>query len=221
MQKKNFKRHCAGSSGHKDAIDRQAKRRRVEEIQQQQYAELFNANPIPLIAPSVPCQPPKPPSVIPSYIEENAAAFDNKWDALTPDEIDNLYPVAATKEEVRQTTLNREIEHFVEDMLYEEVYSQDELSVDVDKTDQIADDLQGMGLSNKEEALQKILVSISPNDDFYPYPNLTVCYLDIFNNFYRQRHSEGVIKSVLWLLKNTGAKDVPSYKEFRKIQQEI
>ncbi|KAL0565047.1 hypothetical protein V5O48_016983 [Marasmius crinis-equi] len=93
-------------------------------------------------------------------------------------------------------------------MLYEEVYSQDELSVDVDQTDQIADDLQGMGLLDEQEALQKVLIGISPNDDYYPYPNST-------------RHLEGVIKSVLWLLKKTGAKDVPSYKEFRKIQQEV
>ncbi|KAL0565046.1 hypothetical protein V5O48_016982, partial [Marasmius crinis-equi] len=104
MQKKNFKRHCADSSGHRDAINRQAKRKRVEEVQQQQYAELFRANPIPLVTPSIPCQPPRPLPVVPSYVEENAAAFDNEWDALTPAEIDDLYPVAATEEEARQTT---------------------------------------------------------------------------------------------------------------------
>ncbi|KAL0563288.1 hypothetical protein V5O48_018784 [Marasmius crinis-equi] len=225
MKKKNFKRHCSESTGHREATERATKRKRVEEIEQQQYTQLFHTSPIPLVAPPISCQPSQSRQEIPSYIEqEHAAAFENEWDALTPAEINSLFPVGRTEEEAQhdiESTVNREMEQFIEDMIYEEVYSQDELNIDVDETDQITEDLQGMGLSNEQELLQQLLSGVSPNDDFYPYPNATVCYLDVFDNFYRQRHSEAVMKSVLWLLNKTGVKDVPSYYEFRKIQQEV
>ncbi|KAL0569113.1 hypothetical protein V5O48_012856 [Marasmius crinis-equi] len=224
IKSKGYKKHC-GSETHNNTVDKQNKRRRVDELEHEQYAELFQSNPVPLATPSIQPLTTHAPAIQTSQLDEGIAdTYEHQWDSLTPTDIGQLFPVEPSEEETQQSirdTMAQETKRFIEDMLHQEIYLQDELNVDVDEAEQIAEDLRQFGLSDTDEVAQKLLTGISPDQDYYPYLNATVCYLDVFDNYNRQRHSEGSMKSVLWLLKKTGAKDVPSYWQFRKIQQEV
>ncbi|KAL0572638.1 hypothetical protein V5O48_009324 [Marasmius crinis-equi] len=223
IKSRGYKKHCA-SETHNDAVNRENKRRRVDELEREHYTELFQSNPVPLATPLI--QPRvHAPAIQTSHLDQEIAdTYEHQWDSLGAADIGELFPVAPSEEEAQQSiqdTMALETERFIEDMLHQEIYSQDELNIDVDNAEQIAEDLRQFGLSDAEDAAQTLLTGISPEYDYYPYPNATVCYLDVFDNYNRHRQSEGSMKSVLWLLKKTGAKDVPSYWQFRKIQQEV
>jgi hypothetical protein len=48
-----------------------------------------------------------------------------------------------------------------------------------------------------------------------------LCYLDILDNLPRLRLSSSQLKMILWVMKECGAKDVPSFNAFRSMQLHI
>lgn len=48
-----------------------------------------------------------------------------------------------------------------------------------------------------------------------------MCYLDIIDNLPRLRLSSSQMKMILWLLRECGAKDVPSFKALRATQKRV
>ena len=44
-------------------------------------------------------------------------------------------------------------------------------------------------------------------------------FLDLLDNMPRNRLSEALMKFIIWMLKELGVRDVPSYYAFRKAQQ--
>ncbi|EEB97187.1 hypothetical protein MPER_03544 [Moniliophthora perniciosa FA553] len=143
---------------------------------------------------------------------------------MTSAQINILYPIIPSDEETAERTqsiVEAEFERMQDQILEEEIYNSDELDVDVDETGALADELRQMGALNNEETTAQEVYGVAPEYNYYPYPNKTSCYLDILDNLPRLRFSEAQFKMVIWLLKNTGAEDVPSFHEFRKIQEHI
>ncbi|THU82965.1 hypothetical protein K435DRAFT_823079 [Dendrothele bispora CBS 962.96] len=57
--------------------------------------------------------------------------------------------------------------------------------------------------------------------DYSPYPNKLTMLLDIMDNLPRLHLSSNHFKFLLWLLKQVGVQQVPSYDAFRKVQQDL
>ncbi|KAJ3781108.1 hypothetical protein GGU10DRAFT_278178 [Lentinula aff. detonsa] len=58
-------------------------------------------------------------------------------------------------------------------------------------------------------------------DDYWPYKNKTTFLLDILDNLPRLRLSSSHLKMILWVMRNSNPKDVPSYKALRNEQAQL
>ncbi|KAJ7439792.1 hypothetical protein FB451DRAFT_1191987, partial [Mycena latifolia] len=72
-----------------------------------------------------------------------------------------------------------------------------------------------------EEAMNEHFTGVPASHDYAPYGNKTMCYLDILDNLPRLRLSSSQFKMILWMMKECGAKDVPSFNAFRSMQKHI
>jgi hypothetical protein len=48
-----------------------------------------------------------------------------------------------------------------------------------------------------------------------------MCFLDLLDNLPRLRLSSSQMKMVLWIMRECGARDVPSFKKFRAMQEHL
>ncbi|KAF8804944.1 hypothetical protein BYT27DRAFT_7047775, partial [Phlegmacium glaucopus] len=72
-----------------------------------------------------------------------------------------------------------------------------------------------------EDDIHEEFTGVPANHDYAPYPNKTMCFLDILDNLPRMRLSSSQLKMVLWVMRECGAKDVPSFKAFRSMQKHV
>ncbi|KAL1758460.1 hypothetical protein FB107DRAFT_271880 [Schizophyllum commune] len=59
------------------------------------------------------------------------------------------------------------------------------------------------------------------SEEWKPYPNKTTMLLDIIDNLPRLRMSSNQLRIILWLLKECGVGQVPSYDKFRETQKAV
>ncbi|KAG2006968.1 hypothetical protein CC2G_014704 [Coprinopsis cinerea AmutBmut pab1-1] len=81
-------------------------------------------------------------------------------------------------------------------------------------------------LIGTEPGLEEILAhefNRTPSSDplWHPYPSKLTFLLDAFDNMPRLRLSAGLLKVLLWLLRELGVQNVPGYVTFRKLQERL
>lgn len=59
------------------------------------------------------------------------------------------------------------------------------------------------------------------DNKWFPYENKTVFFLDLLDSLPRLRMSDDQMKAVLWVMKECGTEDVPSFYKLRKAQDKL
>ncbi|KAJ3792663.1 hypothetical protein GGU11DRAFT_749747 [Lentinula aff. detonsa] len=86
-----------------------------------------------------------------------------------------------------------------------------------------AAEFQSLGLDEEgnEEEMHQFLTGVSMHQDYQPYTNKTTFLLDVLDNLPRLRLSSNHLKMILWIMRNSDPKDVPSYKALRDEQAKL
>ncbi|SJL18296.1 uncharacterized protein ARMOST_21882 [Armillaria ostoyae] len=112
-------------------------------------------------------------------------------------------------------------------LMLEQAFSGTDSNTGIEESDEtdafLADEFRALDLESPtdEEDIANFFNGITKDKDYAPYPNKTTALLDILDNLPRLRLSTSQMQMILWLLKETGATDVPSYKVFRQLQADL
>ncbi|THV04305.1 hypothetical protein K435DRAFT_961933 [Dendrothele bispora CBS 962.96] len=109
----------------------------------------------------------------------------------------------------------------IEQLRLQSLFSQDEDDPAPDTETNVEQILRALGYIDDDalgEDESMVLPSAADNADWAPYPNKLGMLLDLVDNLPRLRLSSAHFKLILWLLKECGVSQVPSYSAFRKMQ---
>ncbi|KAJ6609285.1 hypothetical protein B0H10DRAFT_1684861, partial [Mycena sp. CBHHK59/15] len=73
----------------------------------------------------------------------------------------------------------------------------------------------------EEDTVLDVFCGVPTSHDYAPYSNKMECYLDMLDNLPQLRLSSNQLRIILWIMKECGVKDVPSFNGFRSMQVHI
>ncbi|KAL1757677.1 hypothetical protein FB107DRAFT_289061 [Schizophyllum commune] len=171
-------------------------------------------------APNPAFSPPTPPPPRPSMFDRDAAHPNSDFfDAEVVDSgmrVDEPLDIEAERRRVQA--------HF--DFLLEQAYYEDEFGGDEDGRDG-GDDVDvdigedEMLVDEDEDDNEGAPADGGHDGKWKPYPSKISMLLDIVDNLPRLRLSSAHLRIILWLLKECGVRNVPSYDKLRKIQSSL
>ncbi|KAL0572680.1 hypothetical protein V5O48_009279 [Marasmius crinis-equi] len=81
--------------------------------------------------------------------------------------------------------------------------------------------IQAANVDEEEQVLRQGAQTIPQDVQYYPYESKTMYLLDTIDNASRKRISSSVMQNFLWVLKESGVRDVPSLKRLRTCQEQL
>ncbi|KAJ3859493.1 hypothetical protein EV359DRAFT_68107 [Lentinula novae-zelandiae] len=119
-------------------------------------------------------------------------------------------------------TERKNIQHQFDQILINELFSNDTAEEDGSETN-IIEALNNCGLDDEptEEFNTFNTTSTARDSDYFPYPNKLMMLLDLINNLPRLHLSAAHFKLILWLLRDSGVPNVPSYYTYQKMKVEL
>ncbi|KAK7021130.1 hypothetical protein VNI00_017491 [Paramarasmius palmivorus] len=205
--KGNWKRHLA-TIGHIRALEERAKRQDTDRQRTESYASIYARRnfPAPLSHPPLETLIRPPPA--PRQDTEMPLGMEDF--AMTDAEIHAYYPVLPSEEEKaeeQREVLEAEIKLLREQLFEEMCLREDELDINEDGTEAevLADSIREMDIldsGNDEDNMFEAMHGVPKQHRYFPYPTKT-------------------LKVIIWLMKETGAHDVPSFSQLRNMQKTL
>ncbi|KAL1683065.1 hypothetical protein EV122DRAFT_202246, partial [Schizophyllum commune] len=214
---------------HKNSVQLTAQRQQARQAQATRMANMYAPRHGPL-PPQQPAIPPVRPSMFasPSLPQPSATQpYDNPMFDLLPSSaviesgMDIHHPPDV---EARRLDLKRMAEELREQARHEDEFG---ASPAEDNTEPyLPDELRYFGESSSYTILEDNDESgwtsgQPPPETWKPYPNKIGMLLDIIDNLPRLRMSSNQLRIILWLLKECGVQQVPSYDKFRDMQKAV
>ncbi|KAF8056083.1 hypothetical protein FPV67DRAFT_1732296 [Lyophyllum atratum] len=137
---------------------------------------------------------------------------------LIPTYIEPITHDPATERE----RLRRQFEELMLQAEHEDEFGTGPTEDDITVTN-VVNDFRSLELESihDEDEIQAQFNRVPVTSDYAPYPNKTSMLLDIIDNLPRLRMSGSQLRMILWLLKESGVRDVPSCDAFRKMQTSL
>ncbi|KAF8066040.1 hypothetical protein FPV67DRAFT_1653670 [Lyophyllum atratum] len=90
-----------------------------------------------------------------------------------------------------------------------------------DEEDLLAEIMRGIDLETDEAESDQCATEQADNTPWFPYNSKLLFLLDTIDNFPRLRISESLMRVLLWLLRELGVSNVPSFDLLRKTQKKL
>ncbi|KAJ7830704.1 hypothetical protein B0H13DRAFT_2240601 [Mycena leptocephala] len=149
-------------------------------------------------------------------LDTDGDAFMNFPELSDTQLMDQLGQISTPEKSVTVEEISELLEQEYQRML-EEVHRETLFGEEVD--DQFVGDSAPKEFEDDEEEPECWDPSLLDRTDYFPYPSKTAMLLDIMDNLPRCRFSTAQMSLILHFAKQLGARDVPSLKSFRKMQQ--
>ncbi|KAJ7753276.1 hypothetical protein B0H16DRAFT_1459575 [Mycena metata] len=215
----SWKKH-GDSASHGQSVRTVAARAQQQVAAQHQYLQVYSMAGTSLQVPTMSSQPPSRPHFRAVLVDEDSNGISAAdFQDIMMQEVDDLRS-AAESERIDSSVKNADLLH-----REIEILRLRHLEQEFETVPQLIQEVQANSLlpadGEDEEDINEHFTGVPVSHDYAPYGNKTMCYLDILDNLPRLRLSSSQLKMILWIMKECGAKDVPSFNAFRAMQTHI
>ncbi|KDR74877.1 hypothetical protein GALMADRAFT_99137 [Galerina marginata CBS 339.88] len=216
------------TNAHKLAVARREQLLQVQQEEERRLQEIYGGNTIPLSG-NAQLYPTYPRANMYGNQDAVDTDMDNQnsppqaymlCDADIPDL--GIKPIERPDPSQERERLRQQVEQLLLQAEHEDEFGSPDDPDDLTSTN-IAQAFADLDLEEMldEEEVFDYFNQVSPEHDYYPYPNKTTMLLDILDNLPRLRMSSNQLRLILWLLKQTGVSNVPSFSGFRNMQTHL
>lgn len=218
--KKSLDKHLE-SDAHKTEVLRKAERDEWAAANKARLQETYSGTAAQLQSrPTDDSQLEQPPAgMFDPVLDADDLAFDQYMADRAPPLIPTYIEPITHDPAVERERLRRQFEELMLQAEHEDEFGTGPTEDDITVTN-IANDFRSLDLDDTQDDddIQAQFSRVPIRSDYAPYPNKTMMLLNIVDNLPRLRMSGSQLRMILWLLKESGVRDIPSYDAFRKMQ---